>query len=126
MESIPEELSIVVAEDDPDLRTTFTLWCSQHDWQVDATGEGETALRKVDESVDVLVLDRRMPDLSGSDVLERLPQTDFDGKVIVVTAHEPDDQVREADVDIYLQKPIYEDDFVEAVTDVSSFERPDF
>jgi DNA-binding response OmpR family regulator len=67
---------------------------------------GEAALEVVDESVDVVLLDRRMPDLNGDEVLERLRERPSDVRVVMVTAVDPGEDILDMPFDDYLYKPV--------------------
>ena len=78
---------------------------------------GREALSVVaDRPVDIVLLDRHMPDISGDDVLTELDDRGFDGRVVMVTAIDPDFDVLELPFDDYLCKPIDRED-VRAVVD---------
>lgn len=68
---------------------------------------GAAALDHVEEhTVDVLLLDRHMPAMSGDEVLRELNDCGFDGRVIMVTAVDPGFEVLEMPFDDYLCKPV--------------------
>ncbi|PSQ02967.1 response regulator [Halobacteriales archaeon QS_4_69_31] len=66
---------------------------------------GEEALERVDETVDAVLLDRRMPDVHGDDVLVEIRGRGYDCAVIMTTAVDPDLNILEMDFDDYLIKP---------------------
>lgn len=68
---------------------------------------GAAALDHVEtESVDVILLDRHMPAMSGDEVLKQLDERGFDGRVIMVTAVDPEFEVLDMPFDDYLCKPV--------------------
>jgi DNA-binding response OmpR family regulator len=67
---------------------------------------GQEALAAADEAVDAVFLDRRMPGLSGSDVLERLRARGHDYPVAMLTAARPDWDIVDMGFDDYLLKPV--------------------
>lgn len=67
---------------------------------------GDEALEKYDANVDIVLLDRRMPELTGREVLERIRGMDGDCRVAMVTAVDPDFDVIEMGFDEYLVKPV--------------------
>lgn len=85
---------------------------------------GEEALEKVDGTVDVILLDRRMPDVPGDEVLENLTEKGYESLVIIVTAVEPDFDIVDMPFDDYLVKPVTGDDLRETV--ISVLERASF
>jgi len=107
--------TVLLADDNDDLRETFRLWLSGDRWECRTAADGEETLNALDADIDVLVLDRRMPDLTGPEIVERLHETDFDGRVLVVSAYEQDTHLSEDDVDGYLTKPIRRQTFVETL-----------
>jgi DNA-binding response OmpR family regulator len=74
---------------------------------VDTAYGGQEALSTVAErDVDVVLLDRHMPGMSGDDVLTELDERDYYGRVIMITAIDPSFDVLEMPFDDYLCKPI--------------------
>ena len=99
--------TILLAEDDRAFRETLRFWLTDSGYyQIREASNGEQALASVDETVDVLVVDRQMPKLPGAEVVERLDGTSFDGTVIVLSARRPDRQLSRDDVAEYLLKPV--------------------
>jgi len=105
---------VLVVDDEEKLANMFTLWL-RGDYDVRTVYEGEAFLAEVDEDVDVVLLDRRMPGYSGDDVLRMLERRDADPAVIVVTAVDPDLDVLEMPFDDYLVKPVQHDELVDAI-----------
>ncbi|WP_257300381.1 response regulator [Haloarchaeobius sp. FL176] len=74
---------------------------------VDTAYSGGEALSAVEErDMDVVLLDRHMPGMSGDEVLSELDERDYYGRVIMVTAIDPSFDVLEMPFDDYLCKPI--------------------
>lgn len=67
---------------------------------------GEEALEKVDRSVDVVLLDRRMPNLDGDDVAKEICSKGYDCQIVLVTAIDPDDAILNLPIDEYITKPV--------------------
>ena len=97
--------TVLTVDDDHDVRVTYELWL-RDDWTVKTAADGTEALEKLDESVDVVILDRMMPGLSGDEVLERIRDRDIDCRVVMVTAVNPDFDIVEMPFDAYFAKPI--------------------
>jgi DNA-binding response OmpR family regulator len=84
---------------------------------VETAYDGEGALETVRErEIDVVLLDRHMPGMSGDDVLDELAAMDFQGRVIMVTAIDPDFDILDMPFDDYLCKPVDREDVRAAVT----------
>ena len=83
---------------------------------VETVYDGEAALSAVESGpVDVVLLDRHMPGMSGDEVLERLADRGFDGRVIMVTAVDPGFDVLDMPFDDYLCKPVEREDLRTAI-----------
>lgn len=66
--------------------------------------DGQIALDKLDHTVDVLVLDRDMPKVSGAEVVERIDETTYPGPIVILSNHAPDSALGRSDVTSYLPK----------------------
>ncbi|WP_436935645.1 response regulator [Halovenus marina] len=85
--------------------------------EIETVYDGRTALEETEQrAVDIVLLDRHMPGLSGDEVLEKLDDRDYYGQVIMVTAIDPGFDVLDMPFDDYLCKPIDREDVREAVT----------
>ncbi|MXR52294.1 response regulator [Halovenus sp. WSH3] len=84
---------------------------------IETVYDGQAALEQIeDDEIDILLLDRHMPGMSGDEVLERLPETGFSGRVIMVTAIDPGFDVLDMPFDDYLCKPVDREDIRDAVS----------
>jgi len=106
--------TVLVVDDEPDVADTYALFLREEYETMTAYG-GEEALELVEEGVDVVLLDRRMPDVSGDEVLDRVREAGHDCTVIMVTAIDADLNILEMDFDDYLSKPITQETLVETV-----------
>lgn len=97
--------TILVVDDERDLADLYAMWAGEEYRTMTAYG-GEDALEKIDETVDVVLLDRRMPDLTGDEVLERIRAEGYQAKVVMITAVDPGLDIVEMEFDKYLTKPI--------------------
>lgn len=92
-------ITLGLVDDDPMVRTGLSyIMRSEPDlevvWQA---SDGAEALQRLDEqSVDLLLLDIRMPGMDGLALLEALPRSDHRPKVIVLTTFNTDDYVLRA------------------------------
>ena len=100
----PAQPTVLVVEDEQALVELYVRWLE--DYEVRTAGGGEEALEEFDEDVDVVLLDRLMPGMSGDEVLREVRSRSGDCKVAMVTAVEPDFDVVTMGFDDYLTKPI--------------------
>jgi len=105
---------VLVVEDEPDLADLYATWLKD-EYRVRVAYGGREALDELDDEVDVALLDRRMPDLSGDEALEAIRARGVDCRVAMVTAVEPDFDILEMGFDDYLVKPVSRDALKETV-----------
>lgn len=117
-----ERPTVLIADDEAALTDSMAVWLSD-DYRVRTAYTGHEALREFDPTVDVVLLDRHMPGLSGEQVMEALNETDMSPRVALLTATSADDfgpEVEELGFDVLLTKPISRDEFLEAVSGLAS------
>jgi len=71
------------------------------------------------------LLDRRMPDIAGDEVLDEIRARQLDCKVIMLTAVDPGMDILEMDFDDYLCKPVEKTDLVSAIDQQLDVQRYD-
>lgn len=110
--------TVLVVDDDPRLAKMHGDWLDNAGYDVKRAHDGREALRELTEDVAVVLLDRRMPGLSGDEVLSRIEGLDQDCAVVMLTAVEPDFDVVGMGFDDYVVKPGFKDELVDVVEDV--------
>ncbi len=105
--------TILIVEDEQMLADLYADFLAEYN--VLTTYSGEEALETICDDVDVVLLDRRMPGLSGEEVLEAIREAGYDCRVAMVTAVTPDVDILDMGFDDYLTKPIDMGDLVETV-----------
>jgi len=96
---------VLIVDDDADVAETYALRLEPEYETVVAHG-GEEGLELLTDAVDAVLLDRRMPDLHGDEVLAEIRDRGYDCPVIMITAVDPDLNILDMDFDDYLCKPI--------------------
>lgn len=109
-----DSANILVVDDESRLADLFAAWLQQ-DYTVETAYDGENALEKMSEEIDLVLLDRRMPGLSGDEVLEKIREKKYDARVVMVTAVDPDFDIIEMGFDDYLIKPVSKDELLDLV-----------
>jgi DNA-binding response OmpR family regulator len=107
--------TVLVVDDDSMIRDLYATWLGR-EYEVRTAADGEAALSLVDDDVDVILLDRRMPGMRGDNALNRLRERNVDCRVVMVSAVDPDVEVLDLPFDDYLVKPAEDDDLSTAVT----------
>lgn len=97
--------TVLVVDDDPQLADLYAELLSDT-YTVKTTNTGDEALAAMDHSINVVVLDRRLPERSGDEILEEIRARGHDCPVIMVTAVNPDVDIIDLSITEYLTKPI--------------------
>ena len=99
---------ILVVDDEPAIVDAVTYALRASGFEVDTFGDGESALEAArSDGYDVLVLDVRLPGLSGIEICRRL-RSESDVPILILTAMDAEvDRVLglEAGADDYVTKP---------------------
>ena len=102
-------MRILLVEDDKKLNESLAFQLEKEGFLVDACQDGEEALYYIEEHIpDLILLDRMLPFISGTVILERMRQAHNETPVILITAlGSLDDKVTGLDsgADDYLVKP---------------------
>ncbi len=101
-------------DDEHDVADTQALKLGHH-YETTVVYGGAAALDTAGPEFDAILLDRRMPDVHGDEVLARLRERGYDGVVIMLTAVDPDLNILEMAFDDYLQKPVEQSTLVAAL-----------
>jgi DNA-binding response OmpR family regulator len=109
-----DETTVLVVDDERDIADLYSTWLEESYAVRTAYGAGE-ALEKADEAVDVVLLDRQMPEMTGDEMLERVRERKLDCRVVMVTAVDPDFDIVDMPFDDYLTKPVMLDELRDAV-----------
>ncbi|MBX0325625.1 response regulator [Halomicroarcula sp. F13] len=94
---------VLIVEDEPDVAETYERWLQDYD--VRRVETGDSALAQLDETIDVVLLDRMLPGMSGADVLAEIRSGAIDCRVAMVTAVDPSFDIIEMGFDEYVTKP---------------------
>ena len=80
-------LRILIVDDEPHLPYQMGRFLKKHDYEVYCAADGEAGLQELQiQSIDLVLLDLRLPKLSGLEVLTRIRHTDQELPVIIITA----------------------------------------
>lgn len=107
--SMGGDLTVLVTDDDAGCRELYRHWLADHH-EVRTASHGYETLEQLDESVDVVLLDRDMPGPSGSEVARRIAATDFDPHVAMISSAPFDLDLVETPIHDYRRKPVDESD----------------
>ncbi|SDX91333.1 bacterio-opsin activator domain-containing protein [Halopenitus persicus] len=117
VDAAQEQPVVLVVDDDEDIADTYAMWLRDRFDVVTAYG-GHEALERVSEDVNAVLLDRRMPNMPGDEVLERIRERDLDCQVAMLTAVKPNSDLVDLQFDEYLTKPVAKSDVVGVIEDL--------
>lgn len=105
---------VLIVEDEPEIAELYQAYLGP-DFDVEKVESGTKAIELLDASFDIVILDRRMPGLSGDEVAEHIQADGFDCRVVMLSAlgHDEEDP---PPCDEYIEKPVSREDFETAVT----------
>lgn len=116
MGAADDNTTVLVVDDETAVADAYTAQL-QREYNIRTAYGGEEALDAVDDTVDVVLLDRRMPTKSGDEVLDEIRAREVDCRVIMVTAVDPDFDIVDMPFEDYLQKPVDREDLHGAIQD---------
>ena len=96
---------VLVVDDDHDVADLYATYLGDH-YEIRLAYNGREAVEALSDELDIVLLDRRMPDLSGDEVLEEIRSRELDCRVGMVTAVDPDFNIVDMPFDDYVVKPI--------------------
>lgn len=77
----------LVIDDDEDVRLAVGLLLRRHGWDVDMHNAGRGVELCRTDPPDVLIVDYKMPDMSGIEVVERVRVDGYDGPIVLFSAY---------------------------------------
>ena len=107
---VPVPLSILVVDDEPNMRTTLAAILRDEGHEVTVTDTGEAAVEACAcQSFDVILMDVRMPGISGVDAFRKIRQRQEGARVILMSAYSVEElahSAMEEGVAAFVPKPL--------------------
>jgi DNA-binding response OmpR family regulator len=100
---------VLIVDDEERVANTYELRLGD-EYDTTVTLSGEEALQVVDETFDVVLLDRRMRGTNGDQALEEIRRRGLDCRVVMLTAVDPDFDITDMEFDDYVVKPVDKDE----------------
>jgi len=117
--AVSERATVLIVDDEPDVVDAYAAQIREQ-YDVETAYSGQEALDALGPEIDVVLLDRRMPDISGDDILERIRERDLEARVAMVTAVDPDFDIIDMPFDDYVVKPVARADLFETIERLQS------
>ncbi|WP_254837967.1 response regulator [Natronomonas marina] len=114
-----ERTTVLIVEDEHDLADLYAEWVEMSGYRTRTAYDGASALEQLDEEVDIALLDRRLPEMQGGEILDRIRGEGHDCSVAMVTAVEPEADIVEMGFDEYLVKPVERSELAELLEELS-------
>jgi len=105
---------VLIVDDEERVASTYELRLSEN-YETAVALSGEEGLQMVDEETDVVLLDRRMPGMTGDEVLQEIRKRGLDCRVVMLTAVDPDFEIADMDIDDYVVKPVDRENLIKVV-----------
>jgi DNA-binding NtrC family response regulator len=110
----PEEIGILIVDDEASVRDSLYQWFKADGYRVDTAEDAASALKKLQENPwDIILLDIKMPGMDGIELQNRIKQIDKNIVTIIITAYASVDTaiqaLKEGAFD-YVTKPVDPDD----------------
>jgi DNA-binding response OmpR family regulator len=109
-----EPATVLVVDDEVHVADAYAAQL-EGEYVVSTAYSGREALDGLDTSVDVVLLDRRMPGISGDEVLEHIRDRRLSCRVAMVTAVDPDFDIIDMPFDDYVIKPVFREDLLSTI-----------
>lgn len=110
---------VLIVDDDEDSRIMLAFLLQDEGWQIAEACNGREGLEKVaQEKPNIIILDNRMPELTGAEVYQHLRKMGNNIPVLFITAFgDLEELASSLGIRYYLRKPI---DFVEVIAKIES------
>jgi CheY-like chemotaxis protein len=106
-----EALKILAVDDNPSIRESMRFIFEEPRYRVTGAEDGDEALATLElnpQGYDVIIVDQKMPQLTGVELVRGIRERGIAGKIMVLSAH-LSPEIREAykrmDVQVLLDKP---------------------
>jgi DNA-binding response OmpR family regulator len=113
---------ILVIDDDKSILRAFTRILQKNGYEVDAAETGNEAIEKSETGhYDLALVDVRLPDMDGTDLLSRMQKTMYDAVKIMITGFpslENGVKVLDEGADAYLVKPVKPEELLMLIKEI--------
>jgi len=112
MEPSNPALKILAVDDNPSIRSSMHFIFTGPRYEVTGAEDGDDALERLADAnsprYDVIIVDQKMPHLTGVELVQEIRKRNIAGKIMVLSAHltpEIRNTYQQMDVQVILEKP---------------------
>ena len=119
--AVEAAVRILAVDNEPSVRLSFRYVFSDPRYELTCVDSGKAALARLDANSDLydaIIVDEKMPHLTGLELVSAIRQRGINGKIIVVSAHlssELGEAYERMDVHVMFSKPFNVDELRTAV-----------
>jgi DNA-binding response OmpR family regulator len=110
---------VLIVEDESDLANIYERWLGEK-YRVRTAYDGDEAVEQLDNEIDLILVDRRIPGRCGAEVVEEAHEQGINCRVSVVTAMKREFGTTGINCDDYLLKPVKRDELIETTENLLS------
>ncbi len=118
-----EKKTVLVVDDDQSVLTTFARILERNGYNVDTAETGNQAITKLQtKDYDIVLIDLKLPDIDGTDVLRKIPKSASKTVKIIITGFSTQESgLMAADygADDYLVKPLKPEELLEVIKEAA-------
>ncbi|MFB6187472.1 MAG: response regulator transcription factor [Halobacteriaceae archaeon] len=97
--------NVLVVEDDDELANLYKDWLP-NEISVTVVNTGTQFRETIDDTIDVVLMDRKLPDISGDKLVSDIRSSDITCSVVFISSVSPDSNIIGVDIDDYMTKPV--------------------
>jgi DNA-binding response OmpR family regulator len=109
------DATVLVVEDERGLADMYATWLAEAGYETQVAYDGPDAMEALSPELDIALLDRRLPRMTGDDILDEIRDRNYHCEVAMVTAVDPDVDIVGMRYDEYITKPIKREQITETV-----------
>lgn len=109
-----EGTKVLFVDDEEGILDLYRIMC-ENKYNVETLSQGTRAVEEFDNSIDIAFFDRRMPDMSGYEVIKKIQNEGYETPMIIISGSDEDESPTDADYKEYLKKPIDQDEIFNAI-----------
>lgn len=100
-----EPPTVLIVEDNTELAELYAIWLKDS-YRIELAHNCDMTYEKIDDSIDIVLLDRNLPGGTGDEILAKIREIGLDCRVAMVTGEDPSLDILGLDFDEYLCKPV--------------------